>query len=208
MLLVEVVVIEQPTFFSLQFRYSHFSSVVFVLITFSSLQTVLLALKSNVTQCPLLSMPSSFRGSIPCCWAIFCTSKPMCLRNWIAFISCPVSWSRIVGQEGLQWGHGQLSIKCRGQPRMGGVLCFWWLWFPWLLLTWRLSWRLRSQQWRALGREVPFTWMSIQWLQGQRDIWWWGGAKGRWQRIKSRYLLESETAVHSNICHNTKWSEY
>lgn len=112
------------------------------------------------TQFPLLSMPSSVLGSIPCCWAIFCTSKPMCFRNWITLISCPVSWSRIVGQDGLQWGHGQLSIKCRGQPLVGRVLCFWWLWL--LLLMWLLSWRLRSQQWRALGKEVPFTWMSIQ----------------------------------------------
>jgi len=113
-------------------------------------------------------MPRSSLGSIPCCWAIFCTSKPMCFRNWMTLISCPVSWSRIVGQEGLQWGHGQLSIKCNGQPLAGGVLCWWWRW-RWRLLplVWIWSWRLRSQQWRALGREVPFTWMSIQSLQGQ-----------------------------------------
>lgn len=120
-----------------------------------------------VSQFPLLSMPSSFPGSIPCCWAIFCTSNPMCFRNWMTLISCPVSWSRMVGQDGLQCGHGQLSTRYVGQPLIGGVLCFKWLWFPWLTLV--LSWRLRSQQWRALGNEVPLTWMSIQWLQTQED---------------------------------------
>ncbi|KAF3844027.1 hypothetical protein F7725_016075, partial [Dissostichus mawsoni] len=53
---------------------------------------------SFLPQLPLLSMPSSFLASMPCCCAIFCTSKPMCFRNWITLISCPVSWSRTVGQ--------------------------------------------------------------------------------------------------------------
>lgn len=77
------------------------------------------------------------------------------MRNWITFISCPVNWSLMVGHEGLQWGHGQLSIRWIGQPFRGA--------FPFLLL----SWRLRSQQCRARGNDVPFTWMSVQWLERQ-----------------------------------------
>uniref|UniRef100_A0A480FS19 Palmitoleoyl-protein carboxylesterase NOTUM n=1 Tax=Sus scrofa TaxID=9823 RepID=A0A480FS19_PIG len=77
----------------------------------------------------------------------------MCMRNWATFISCPVSWSRMVGQEGLQWGQGQLSTRWTGQPFRGALLALW------------LSWRLLSQQCSARGSEVPLTWTSVQWLR-------------------------------------------
>jgi hypothetical protein len=59
----------------------------------------------------------------------------------------------MVGHEGLQWGQGQLSTKWKGHPFKGVLLALW------------LSWRLLSQQCSARGSEVPFTWMSVQWLQ-------------------------------------------
>lgn len=108
----------------------------------------------------------------------------MCIRNWATFISCPVNWSRMVGQEGLQWGQGQLSTRWTGHPFRGALLALW------------LSWRLLSQQCSARGSEVPFTWTSVQWLQTETQV----GSLGVWP-TQVTASLPLEAGLHLSSHH-------
>lgn len=71
----------------------------------------------------------------------------------------------------MQFGQRQWSTRCRGQLLTGGLLSVVWLWLPWWPALRFLSFRLRSQQWRALGREVAPTRTFIQELQRQKSVW-------------------------------------